>query len=39
MEKASEELGCKKKTVITWDYGEEGEIRYTPLWKWLLEME
>ena len=39
LEKASEELRCKKKTVITWDYEEEGEIRYIPLWKWLLERE
>ena len=39
LEKAEEELRCKRKTVITWDYEEEGEIRYTPLWKWLLEME
>jgi len=36
LEKASEELKCKKKTVITWDYEEEGEIEYIPLWKWLL---
>ncbi len=39
LEKASEELRCKKKTVITWDYEEEGEIRYIPLWKWLLGRE
>jgi predicted AAA+ superfamily ATPase len=31
-----EELGCKNLTVITWDYEEEGEIEYIPLWKWLL---
>jgi len=37
LEKASEELECKKKTVITWDYEEEGKIKYIPLWKWLLE--
>ena len=34
---ASAELKCKKKTVITWDYEENGEIRFVPLWKWLLE--
>ena len=34
--KADEELKCKKKIVITWDYEEEGEIKYIPLWKWLL---
>jgi len=39
--KASEELGCKNLLVITWDYeGEEKakgkEIRFIPLWKWLL---
>ena len=39
LEKASEELRCKKKTVITWDYEEEGEINYIPLWKWLLEIK
>ncbi len=39
LDKASEELRCEKKTVITWDYEEKGEIRYVPLWKWLLERE
>ena len=39
LEKASEELGCKKETVITWDYEEDGEVRYIPLWRWLLERE
>ncbi len=39
LEKASEELKCKKKTVITWDYDEEGEIDFVPLWKWLLRNE
>ena len=38
LKKASEELKCKKMKVITWDYEEEGEIRYTPLWKWLLSI-
>ncbi len=36
LEKAAEELRCKKKTIITWDYEEEGEIKFIPLWKWLL---
>ncbi len=36
LEKAAEELKCKRKTVITWDYEEEGEIKFIPLWKWLL---
>ena len=39
LQKASEELKCKKKTVITWDYEEEGEINFVPLWKWLLKRE
>ncbi len=38
LDKAGEELRCKKKTVITWDYEEEGEINFVPLWKWLLKM-
>jgi len=37
LDKAGKELECKKKTVITWDYEEDWEIRYVPLWKWLLE--
>ena len=36
MERAAEELRCKRKTVITWDYEEDGEVRFVPLWKWLL---
>ncbi len=36
LEKAGEELNCKNKTVITWDYEEEGEIKFIPLWKWLV---
>ena len=36
LEKAAEELKCEKKTVITWDYEEEGDIKFVPLWKWLL---
>ncbi len=39
LDKASEELRCKNKIVITWDYEEEGEIRYIPLWKWILGVE
>ena len=39
--KASKELKCKDLSVITWDYeGEEKakgkEIKFIPLWKWLL---
>ncbi|HJH30663.1 MAG TPA: ATP-binding protein [Methanosarcinaceae archaeon] len=40
--KASKELGCSDLLVITWDYEDEQvfknkNIRYVPLWKWLLE--
>jgi len=40
--KASKELRCKNLIVITWDYETEekfdGEnIKFVPLWKWLLE--
>lgn len=34
--KAAEELKCNKLRIITWDYSEEGEITFTPLWHWLL---
>ncbi len=39
--KASEDTGCSKLLVITWDYENEEEYRgkkiiYIPLWKWLL---
>jgi len=37
MERAAEELRCKRKTVITWDYEEDGEVRFVSLWKWLLQ--
>ena len=37
LERAAEELGCKRKTVITWDYEEDGEVRFVSLWKWLLQ--
>ena len=37
LEKASEELRCRNKTVITWDYEEDGKIKFIPLWKWLLQ--
>lgn len=41
---ASDELKCRKLSVITWDYeGAEGvgdgsgrEVRFVPLWRWLL---
>ncbi|MEM4569559.1 MAG: ATP-binding protein [Thermofilaceae archaeon] len=41
LRKAGEELGCRDALIITWDYeGREEfeglEVRYTPLWKWLL---
>ncbi len=37
LSKVSEELKCKKKIVITWDYEDEKEgIKFIPLWKWLL---
>ncbi len=37
---ASEELGCKKRLVITWDYEKtEREITYIPLWKYLYRSE
>ncbi len=35
--KAREELKCKNLLVITWDYeAEENDIKFVPLWKWLL---
>ena len=37
LDKAADELGCKNKTVITWDYEEDGKIKFIPLWKWLLQ--
>lgn len=40
MAMASKKLNCEKQTVITWDYEADQEnIRYTPLWKWLLTEE
>ncbi|EQD50807.1 ATPase [mine drainage metagenome] len=36
LEKVSKELGCKKLTIITWDFLKEDEIAYVPLWYWLL---
>jgi len=41
--KASEELRCNNLLCITWDYeGEEEikgkEIKFVPLWKWLLQI-
>lgn len=40
--KASSELDCKNLLVISWDYEAEEKIRgkrikFTPLWKWLLQ--
>ncbi|MFO7618183.1 MAG: ATP-binding protein [Thermoplasmata archaeon] len=39
--KASEEMGCKNLTVLTWDHEDtenvDGrKIKYVPLWKWML---
>lgn len=35
--KAGKELKCRTLTIITWDYeAEEENIRYIPLWRWLL---
>ena len=39
MIKASEELKCKKMSIITWDYLQKGDIEFIPLWYWLLEGE
>lgn len=33
---AAKELKSIRKTIITWDYLESGEISFTPLWYWLL---
>ncbi|RMF91703.1 MAG: ATP-binding protein [Methanobacteriota archaeon] len=40
--KASKELGCRRLTVVTWDYeareDRDGDtVSFVPLWKWLLE--
>lgn len=37
LEMTSRELKCNHKIIITWDYGENGKIRYISLWEWLLE--
>ncbi|MCL4323209.1 MAG: ATP-binding protein [Candidatus Thermoplasmatota archaeon] len=37
MIKASEELKCKKMSIITWDYFQKGDIEFIPLWYWLLD--
>ena len=29
-------LNVENLTVVTWDYEDEGEIRFVPLWKWLV---
>ncbi len=40
---ASDELGCRRLSVVTWDYegaeqaGEGREMRFVPLWRWLLQ--
>jgi predicted AAA+ superfamily ATPase len=36
--KVDDELKCNKKTVITWDYEEDGNVNFIPLWKWLLRI-
>ncbi len=36
LKKASRELKCNNLTILTWDYFETGEIKYIPLWYWLL---
>ena len=40
--KASEELKCRKLTILTWDHECEEthgrkKISFTPVWKWMLE--
>jgi len=35
--KASEELKCTKLRIFTWEYYENEDIEFTPLWYWLLE--
>lgn len=36
--KACKHLKCKNMTIITWEYEDtEQDIRFVPLWKWLLE--
>lgn len=35
--KASTELKCHNLTIITWDYFDQGDINYFPLWYWLLK--
>ena len=34
--KAGKELNCSRLRIITWDYTENGDIIFTPLWYWLL---
>ena len=33
---AAKELKCSRMRIITWDYFDEGNINFTPLWYWLL---
>ena len=42
--KASKTLNCKNLTIITWDYKNSMrirglEIKFMPLWEWLLKQE
>ncbi len=30
-------LNVENLTVVTWDYEGESELRFVPLWKWLIE--
>jgi predicted AAA+ superfamily ATPase len=39
LEMASKELGCSRRTVITWDYHLEGDFMFVSLWKWLLDTD
>ena len=37
LQKASKELNCFNWKIITWNYeAEKDNIKYIPLWKWLL---
>jgi len=38
--KAGKELKCDELLILTWDYeSNDGEIRFLPLWKWLLRLQ
>ncbi len=30
-------LNVENLRVVTWDYEKEGEVKFVPLWKWLIE--